>query len=141
MTRFTRLPTWAQALLTLGAVLLVVVLVPMLAAGGGSDSDPDSEPTSSHASDGLPSPLPLDRDRDRERGSGNGKGDGRDAQGRDVPSGGETVPRGPLPVAGGSTLPALAVGIVLFGGGLGLLRKVGLHGERGWPGRYVRRIG
>lgn len=129
MSRFTRLPTWAQALLALGAVLLIITLLPLLASGSGSDS----EPTSSQSADAPPSPLPLDRER--------GSGDGKDAQGRHVPSDGEAVPRGPLPVAGASTLPALAVGIALLGGGLGLLRKVGLHGERGWPGRYVRRIG
>lgn len=134
MTRFTRLPTWAQALLTLAAVLLVISLLPMLASGMGSE---DSEPTSSRSADDPPSPLPLDR----ERRSGDGRGDDKDAQGRDVPSDGEATPRGPLPVAGGSTLPALAVGIALLGGGFGLVRKVGLHGERGWPGRYVRRIG
>jgi hypothetical protein len=131
MSRFTRLPTWAQALLTLGAVLLIISLLPMLASGMN-----DSEPTSSSSSDGPPSPLPLER----ERGS-DGRGDGKDAKGRDVPSDGEATPRGPLPVAGGSTLPALAVGIALLGGGLGVVRKVGLHGDRGWPGRYVRRIG
>lgn len=130
MTRFTRLPTWAQALLALGAVLLIISLLPMLASGMGSE---DSEPTSSRSSAGPPSPLPLDRER--------GPAGERDAQGRDVPSEDEATPRGPLPVAGGSTLPALAVGIALLGGGFGLVRKVGLHGERGWPGRYVRRIG
>lgn len=130
MTRFTRLPTWAQALLTLAAILLVISLLPMLASGIGSE---DSEPTSSRSSDTPPSPLPLDGDR--------GSDDKKDAQDRDVPSDGEATPRGPLPVAGASTLPALAVGIALLGGGFGLVRKVGLHGERGWPGRYVRRIG
>lgn len=130
MTRFTRLPTWAQALLTLAAILLIISLLPMLASGSGSE---DSEPTASRSSDAPPSPLPLDRER--------GSGDGRNAQDRDVRSDDEVTPRGPLPVAGGSTLPALAVGIALLGGGLGLVRKVGLHGDRGWPGRYVRRIG
>jgi hypothetical protein len=130
MTRFTRLPTWAQALLTLAVVLLIISLLPRLASGMGSE---DSEPASSGSSDAPPSPRPLDRER--------GSGDGEDPQGRDVPSDGEATPRGPLPVAGGSTLPFLAVGIALLGGGLGLVRKVGLHGERGWPGRYVRRIG
>ena len=130
MTRFTRLPTWAQALLTLAVILVIISLLPMLASGNGSE---DSEPTASRSSDAPPPPLPLDRER--------GSDDGRNAQDRDVRSDDEATPRGPLPVAGGSTLPALAVGIALLGGGLGLVRKVGLHGDRGWPGRYVRRIG
>lgn len=120
------LPPWGTALLTLGAIFLVFVSLPMIGSALSSES---SKTNSSREKDDPPSPRPLDQDR---------KSDAKD---RDVRSDAQPgTPRGPLPVAGGSSLPSLALGLALLGGGAGLLVKVGFTGERPWPGRYVRRI-
>lgn len=126
MNRLKELPPWATALLTLGAIVLVFTSLPMLAS---ALSPGGSETKSTRSADSPPAPRPVEKDR---------KSDAKD---RDVRSDAQPgTPRGPLPEAGGSSLPSLALALGLLGGGAGLLVKVGFTGERPWPGRYVRRI-
>ena len=127
MKSLGKLPPWGTALLTLGAIFLVFVSLPMI--GSALSSDGAETQSSQKKGDGLPSPRPLDKDR---------KSDAKD---RDVRSDAQPgTPRGPLPESGGSSLASLALALGLLGGGAGLLIKVGFTGERPWPGRYVRRI-
>lgn len=132
MTRLPKLPPWTTAGLILAAVLLVLIAVPVLGSALGSDGPDgsDASATSSSREAGAPpSPRPLDGDRNPGAKDGDVRSDQQAG-----------TPRGPLPQAGGSSLPSLVIGLGLLGAGISVLIRVGFTGERPWPGRYVRRI-
>ncbi|MBA3742178.1 hypothetical protein [Sporichthya sp.] len=129
------MPPWLGAIVTVAAFMLMINSLPMIA----SAITPDRAtfvPTA-----GPPEPIPLGA---AAAGAAAAAGtsttrSGEEGSGAEQPAAvGAQVPRKPLPVSGGNTLPTLALGGVLLAGGLGLLMMVGFTGEGPWPGRYVR---
>ena len=144
--RPSTVPPWLAAILTVGAVLLMISALPMLAAAitpdRGSPAAPGSVPPSPVPLPGVlvsdrtvgaapPSPLPLGARPDPDRPDPDRPG----------PDAGAPVDVRGLPGAGGNSASALATALVLLSAGLGMLKMVGFSGERPWPGRYVRRGG
>lgn len=138
------MPPWLGAIISVAAIMLMINSLPMIASAITPDratflpsAVPSPEP---------PEPIPLG-------GPAAGAAAAAAAGASTARSGGASsdtdrsavvgaqLPRKPLPVSGGHTLPTLAVGGVLLAGGLGLLMMVGFTGAGPWPGRYVRRIG